>query len=225
MQRSPSYLMHSNEIASTHNFYSLWSIKRQIQSRTSQTMPAPALPAVPGSSIIEVTGTSVSLHSTPAQVLADTQLMLRPDVCWEQHHWVRERATHRQDMRGIDYHATAITSHSHHLHRCILIVWELLQNLLWKRHRANFQAGRLKQITLPEKPALKQMLSSRKGWGGICSVRVVCVSALSCRVEKAGPSFHPLTSRKAAVFSGDYRTLQVVSLKRKIQAAKDLKSF
>ena len=26
-----------------------------------------------------------------------TQLMLRPDVCWEQHHWVKARAPRRQD--------------------------------------------------------------------------------------------------------------------------------
>lgn len=29
---------------------------------------------------------SATVHSTPAQILANAQLMLRPDTCWEQHH-------------------------------------------------------------------------------------------------------------------------------------------
>jgi len=40
---------------------------------------------------------NLTVHSPPAKIWANTQLRLRPDMCWEQQYWVKARAIHRQD--------------------------------------------------------------------------------------------------------------------------------
>lgn len=72
--------MRNNEIASVQSFYSLQSIKKQIQSWTPQPRPSLGILAIQDSSSTEVTGTLVSVDPAPAQVFVNTRLMLRPQL-------------------------------------------------------------------------------------------------------------------------------------------------
>lgn len=75
----------------------------------------------------------MSIHPTPAQVLADTPAPAKTWCVLRAAHWVGERTTFRQDTveTDEDYYAAVITSSSHQLpHPCILIFWKFLQNPL-----------------------------------------------------------------------------------------------
>lgn len=89
------------------------------------------------------TSTGGNVHSAPAWILANIQLLLRPDVRWEQSHEVRMRARYGQD-RVARKGWWSLCSHRHPqlavpwgCHPCLLFAGQFFQNPLTRGNAMN----------------------------------------------------------------------------------------
>lgn len=92
--------------------------------------------------------------NTPAQILANIQLMLRPDVCWEQLHEVKRNATHGQTScprRAKGHYAATATCSLPSPAVMIARQPNSESPSSWQLYRPNCQAGWYKYVGLPRK--------------------------------------------------------------------------
>lgn len=220
-QRNPSYLVHNNEIAILHSFYSLQSIKKQTQSSTPQTMPSSAILALQDSSLTEATGTWVSVHPAPAQVFGTRGSCSglvgagsSPATS------KRERHVGRTRWRGITGWRSSCSCY--HLPRpCILTAWKFLQNPVTYRNSID-QTSKLEGLNTSAytPPNAFEADAEQQEWVGrdlLCE-GALDVSPSPHRARREPGSDFDLSHHQrmlTAVFSRDHRTLEVASWGKK----------
>lgn len=85
----------------------------------------------------------VALHSVPAQIFANTQLIQRPDACWDQCRELQVRTIHRQPTGRVQVIMEPFLVCCSHNPLCWLSVPSESSNL-WEWCRPDFQAGSCK---------------------------------------------------------------------------------